>query len=1043
MYVCESFMPSSRQMGAGPAVKLADSLRATMKWLLLVACALDYSVCKNRDNELKEVTTRPPPPPIGPFAPDGDPLAFTAKPLEVIQQTFSPITPSIPQQFLQSKASSQQSATTRSFSFLDTKGNGANFKLTVQHPSQTSTPRPDHVGRITNDNAQTPKPSAKPGLPTEQPINERVHVNGISGEIALVGNRPVIISNQHQRLPRKELEREDVPAVHPLNDLRPSSRVSKQQQGIFFIPPVSRNAATKLSSSEIDFINAIRPTNSVSERKITEPVGRSDGNVHARSAVRNAIPSNRPETPQPGRNGRTTALFQDVNTGEVRQQQNSMFIPGVTGADATRAGKTPDPDETMSRIEGDFHAGKITTLSQGVRDPSFLRQNPSSPTHIPNENFDTLFKKQKEELERKFSAKEFDPSSLSVTEFPSLQTTAPTQSQVSVQRTPARRQSQIIMKNQNFQEGLTDTGKTRTIDFTIERTHHTGGVTTQTFKQIVPIRSEVEEPVLQQAAQPPTNGVRLPARPEDSHRNEVPEPVQMRLLSPQPPIDREIILPSPKAPAPVVQVFDRNALEEERRYREEQRIFREDQRRYREQQRKFAEDRRRFEESRRRFEEDQRRFEEQRRKYEQDKKRFETEQQNLQQQRVLDERIGQQFTRVQQQQEQQRQLPGQSSLDSAKSQQPDIKKQPNSEIPNEQVFHIDHTQITQQLSKSTEPFTERDVGFQSPLSQRRQDQPEQRVRQIERHPEQQQQLSPLAKTHVPSETLHFTIDHTTSTHSQTTTPAKKDVQMVDVQVDIPLTPRDQAREQEGPQFDQVVTEVRDPFFPVALPSLTQAPSTMPLSPSTPQSQSQSPIGRRDPSKKGFNFSPGTIYSEDDQTQVIEQRSPARTRNATVSKIPQNEQVFVLGNFGNTARKTQQQGEQASISKANRNVNDGSGDLPGTPGVDYPNYAQVPETSFDCKVQESAGMYADIETRCQAFHNCDPLGHKMSFLCPNGTVFKQELFICDWWYNVQCTDSNRFFHLNTNKYTTARPRRRRRRGEKKRKASAAAAAAAAA
>lgn len=70
----------------------------------------------------KEVTTRPPPPPIGPFAPDGDPLAFTAKPLEVIQQTFSPITPSIPQQFLQSKASSQQSATTRSFSFLDTKG---------------------------------------------------------------------------------------------------------------------------------------------------------------------------------------------------------------------------------------------------------------------------------------------------------------------------------------------------------------------------------------------------------------------------------------------------------------------------------------------------------------------------------------------------------------------------------------------------------------------------------------------------------------------------------------------------------------------------------------------------------------------------------------------------------------------------------------------------------------------------------------------------------------------------------------------------------
>ncbi|OQR75065.1 hypothetical protein BIW11_00841, partial [Tropilaelaps mercedesae] len=78
----------------------------------------------------------------------------------------------------------------------------------------------------------------------------------------------------------------------------------------------------------------------------------------------------------------------------------------------------------------------------------------------------------------------------------------------------------------------------------------------------------------------------------------------------------------------------------------------------------------------------------------------------------------------------------------------------------------------------------------------------------------------------------------------------------------------------------------------------------------------------------------------------------------------------------------------------------------------------------------------------AFHNCNPQGHKMSFLCPNGTVFKQELFICDWWYNVQCEDSEKFFHLNTNKYTTSRPRRRRRRGEAKRKAAAAAASAAA-
>jgi len=99
-------------------------------------------------------------------------------------------------------------------------------------------------------------------------------------------------------------------------------------------------------------------------------------------------------------------------------------------------------------------------------------------------------------------------------------------------------------------------------------------------------------------------------------------------------------------------------------------------------------------------------------------------------------------------------------------------------------------------------------------------------------------------------------------------------------------------------------------------------------------------------------------------------------------------------------------------------------LPGTAGVDYPNYWQVPSTAFNCRAHESSGMYADVETGCQAFHNCDPQGHKMSFLCPNGTIFKQELFICDWWYNVNCQEATNFYHLNTNKYPTRRPNVRR-------------------
>ena len=29
---------------------------------------------------------------------------------------------------------------------------------------------------------------------------------------------------------------------------------------------------------------------------------------------------------------------------------------------------------------------------------------------------------------------------------------------------------------------------------------------------------------------------------------------------------------------------------------------------------------------------------------------------------------------------------------------------------------------------------------------------------------------------------------------------------------------------------------------------------------------------------------------------------------------------------------------------------------------------------------------------------------VSFLCPNGTLFNQRLFVCDWWFNVDCEGS---------------------------------------
>ncbi|PNF31851.1 hypothetical protein B7P43_G08912 [Cryptotermes secundus] len=83
-------------------------------------------------------------------------------------------------------------------------------------------------------------------------------------------------------------------------------------------------------------------------------------------------------------------------------------------------------------------------------------------------------------------------------------------------------------------------------------------------------------------------------------------------------------------------------------------------------------------------------------------------------------------------------------------------------------------------------------------------------------------------------------------------------------------------------------------------------------------------------------------------------------------------------------------------------------VPGRPGVDYPIFHSVPETSFHCgNVPAVPGIYANVETGCQAYHICHDgrEGHQgASFLCANGTLFNQHEFTCDWWYNVNCAEA---------------------------------------
>ncbi|XP_067632656.1 serine-rich adhesin for platelets isoform X2 [Eurosta solidaginis] len=88
-------------------------------------------------------------------------------------------------------------------------------------------------------------------------------------------------------------------------------------------------------------------------------------------------------------------------------------------------------------------------------------------------------------------------------------------------------------------------------------------------------------------------------------------------------------------------------------------------------------------------------------------------------------------------------------------------------------------------------------------------------------------------------------------------------------------------------------------------------------------------------------------------------------------------------------------------------------IPGEPEVDYPILNEVPKTGFKCTGRHE-GYYADLETRCQVFRICAHTARSVngfSFLCPNGTLFSQKNFVCDWYRNVNCEESEQYYYKN--------------------------------
>ncbi|OQV17725.1 hypothetical protein BV898_08182 [Hypsibius exemplaris] len=76
------------------------------------------------------------------------------------------------------------------------------------------------------------------------------------------------------------------------------------------------------------------------------------------------------------------------------------------------------------------------------------------------------------------------------------------------------------------------------------------------------------------------------------------------------------------------------------------------------------------------------------------------------------------------------------------------------------------------------------------------------------------------------------------------------------------------------------------------------------------------------------------------------------------------------------------------------------------GKDYPDITVIPDPRPITCDSSKPGFYADASDagKCQLFDRCDVNGKLTSYICPKMSLFNQITLVCDWWFNVDCSQS---------------------------------------
>jgi len=124
--------------------------------------------------------------------------------------------------------------------------------------------------------------------------------------------------------------------------------------------------------------------------------------------------------------------------------------------------------------------------------------------------------------------------------------------------------------------------------------------------------------------------------------------------------------------------------------------------------------------------------------------------------------------------------------------------------------------------------------------------------------------------------------------------------------------------------------------------------------------------------------------------------------ADVNHKDRTSQVKSVPHKKNAVRRGKKFENQQRTSKQNIVDNKRQGET-GLTGLHHKMRSSMTRSRFDCQ-HKSEGLHPDISSGCQIFYMCHESGRSGRFTCPVGTLFSQQLGVCDWAKKVDCTPS---------------------------------------